>query len=92
MEEIEKLRRIGAEVFEAEDINRIIEILDEAVEKDIITDYFFDDENDLYVLTTEQKAYVITAEYNKTYDTLIVDIIEIPVEEYFEIRKQYVFE
>jgi len=84
-----ELRKLGKKVFEEENINRIIEILDEAVEKDIITDYFFTDDSDLFVLTNK-KAYIITADYNKQYDTTIINVFEIPVKQYFEIKKLYV--
>jgi len=91
MSEIEKLIRWVIKVFEAKNVNEAVELLDEAIEKGIIKDYFISDDWDLFVLTPEG-AFIITAGYNKTYDTLIVDVIEIPTEDYFEIRKDYVFD
>ena len=92
MSEIEKLRKWAIKIFESKNVNEAVELLDEAIEKRIIKDYFISDDWDLFVLTQEGRAFIITAGYNKTYDTLILDIIEIPTEDYFEIRKDYVFD
>ena len=89
MDKVNELKKLGKEVFEAENLNQVIEILDNANEKNIITDYFFTDDMDLFVLVNN-KAYIITADYNKQYDATIISVFEIPVEEFFEIKKLYV--